>query len=136
MGEANEDNRRQNKLIYPKLSYLIVGIAFDVHNEIGRFGREKQYCDLLEMKFKKQNLNFKRELNIGNTGNRLDFLINDKIILEIKAKDKIEKDDYFQLQRYLQRTGYLLGYLINFRCRYLSPKRIVKIETDVRKRFQ
>ena len=41
-------NNKKEKLIYPELSYKIVGILFHVHNQLGRFAREKQYRDLIE----------------------------------------------------------------------------------------
>jgi len=39
---------KNNKLIYPELSYLINGILFAVHNEIGQYAREKQYSDYID----------------------------------------------------------------------------------------
>lgn len=47
----------------------------------------------------------------------------------------ILRDDYYQLQRYLQSTQKKLGLLVNFRYRYLKPLRIVKIDTDMRTKF-
>ena len=44
------DTNNANKLIYPKLSYVVTGICFDVHNELERYSREKQYGDLIERK--------------------------------------------------------------------------------------
>jgi GxxExxY protein len=123
------------KLIYQELSYKIVGIFYDVHNELGRYSREKQYCDEIENKLNKFKIFYKREDVILNKGNRLDFLIDNKIILEAKAKDMIVKDDYFQVQRYLQSSSIKLGLLINFRSMYLRPKRIIRIETDNKLKF-
>ena len=92
----------QTKLIYPELSYIITGMLFKVHNEIGRYGREIQYGNLLAKIFDQEKINYKREFIVIGTGNIVDFFVEDKIILELKAKDYINKDDYYQLQRYLQ----------------------------------
>ena len=131
---ANDTNKEQ-KLIYPELSYLITGICFNVHNQLGRFSREKQYCDLIEAKLIELKIPYQREYSVTDTGNRVDFLIDNKIVLEIKAKSLILKEDYYQLQRYLQTVGKKLGLLINFGNRYLKPLRIIRIDTDVRNRF-
>ncbi|NMB92499.1 MAG: GxxExxY protein [Parcubacteria group bacterium] len=125
-----------DKIIYKDLSFKISGVCFAVHNKIGRYGREKQYCDLLEQEFKKLNIPYIREFNITNTGNQLDFLIDNKIVLEIKAKSLITRDDYYQVQRYLQCSGYKLGLLVNFRNRYLKPIRIVRIDTIHKSEFK
>ncbi len=134
---TNSTNNKgiKNKLIYPELSYLLTGICFEIHNKLGRFSREKQYCQALEEKFNELKIPFERELRVRNTANILDFLIDNKIILEIKAKQAILKDDYYQLQRYLQALNIKLGLLINFRNRYLKPVRVVKIDTDARNKF-
>jgi len=42
-------------LLYPKLSYLVVGFCFDAHNKLGRFAREKQYGDYIEGRLKLVN---------------------------------------------------------------------------------
>lgn len=132
---TNYTNNKSGKLIYPELSYLITGICFDTHNKLGRYAREKQYCDFIETKLKELKIPFKREYVVKDTGNRVDFLIDDKIILEIKAKRFILREDYYQLQRYLQILNIRLGLLINFRNRYLKPLRIIKIDTDAKSKF-
>lgn len=116
-------------LIYPKLSYKITGILFKVHNKLGRYYKEKQYCDLIVELLSKENIRFEREKkfpiseNIG--GNQVDFLIENKILLECKTKPFITKEDYYQILRYLRASGKKLGLLVNFRNKYLRPKRIV-----------
>ncbi|MEK7077205.1 MAG: GxxExxY protein [Patescibacteria group bacterium] len=131
---ANDTNNT-NKIIYPELSYTVNGLCFSVHNDLGRYAREKQYGDAIEKKLKEIKLPHRRELVIHGTGNILDFLIENKIILEIKAKRMITKEDYFQVQRYLQMSGIKLGLVVNFRDRYLKPIRIVKIDTSAKYRF-
>lgn len=132
---ANDTNNTNNKLIYPELSYMITGVCFDVHNTVGRYAKEKQYGDEIEKRFGELNIIYKRELRIGDRGNIIDFFIDNKIILEIKAKRIITKEDYFQLQRYLQDANVKLGLLINFRSPYIKPLRIIRIDTDKKKDY-
>lgn len=119
-------------IIYPELSYVVVGILFSVHNQLGQYAREKQYCDLIELKFKEIGMPYKRECRIGESNNIVDFIIDNKIILEVKAKRLTTKEDYFQTQRYLQETNIKLALLINFRSKYIKPKRIVRIENKLK----
>lgn len=132
--DTNYTNK--TKLIHPKLSYILTGIFFDIHNHLGRYSREKQYADVLEKRLQELKIPFKREFKILNTGNKVDFLIDEKIIVEIKAKRLILKEDYYQVQRYLQSSGVKLGLIVNFRNRYLKPIRIIKIDTPKRKKYQ
>jgi len=123
----------KTNIIYPELSYVVVGILFSVHNQLGQYAREKQYCDLIELKFKEISMPYKRECRIGESNNIVDFIINNKIILEVKAKRLITKEDYFQTQRYLQEANTKLALLINFRSKYIKPTRVVRIENKLKK---
>ncbi|MFY9461838.1 MAG: GxxExxY protein [Candidatus Sungiibacteriota bacterium] len=139
---ANDANYMQmpqivNKgnVIYPELSYRIQGILFKVHNSLGRFRNEKQYADALEEEFKKEGIVFEREksLPVSFQGekerrNKIDFLIENEVILEIKAKRIIERQDYFQLKRYLASMNKKLGLLVNFQQKYLAPRRVLNSE--------
>ena len=115
-----------NKILYKELSYKLNGLLFNVHNKLGRFSREKQYGDELEVLLKNSDLAYKREFTVSD-GNRVDFLIDDKIILDVKAKRLVLKDDYYQILRYLQSSGLKLGLIVNFRNTYLKPKRIINL---------
>lgn len=125
----------KGRLIYPKLSYILVGVCFATHNELGPYAREKQYAYLIEKKLKETNIPFKRELKISDSGNIVDFLVDNKIILEIKVKRILTKDDYFQLQRYLQESRVKLGLLVNFRNKYIKPVRVIRIDTTSKREF-
>ena len=129
------DRNKMEKLIYPELSYMLTGVCFDAHNSIGRFGREKQYCDFIDTKLKELKIPFIRECVDTLTNNRFDFLIDGKIVLETKAKRFLTREDYYQLQRYLQASQKKLGLLVNFQNRYIKPMRVVRIDTDAKDRF-
>ena len=112
------------QLIQKELSYKLIGLFYKVHKELGRFCRERQYGDLLEKYIQEVNIPYQREIEISE-GNRVDFQIEKKILIDIKAKPFITKEDYRQMQRYLQSTQIVLGMIINFRNFYLKPKRIL-----------
>ncbi len=122
-------------IIHPKLSYQINGILFAVHNDLGSYCNEKQYGDCIERYLKKENLKYEREKVLPPAfkgeawgRNRLDFYIEGVeggIILEVKIKRAITKGDYYQVRRYLAAMNLKLGILVNFRGKYIAPKRIL-----------
>lgn len=122
----------KQELIYKELSYSINGALFDVQNELGRYCSEKQYGDLLEIKLKERNLNFEREKFLPESfegeksnRNRIDFIVNDSIIIELKVKRVIERADFYQVKRYLTAFNKRLGLIVNFREKFLQPKRVI-----------
>ena len=84
-----------------------------MHNKIGRYAKEKTYGDALAFAFKERGIVFQREYLVTSTNERIDFLVNDEIIIEIKAKTVILKTDYYQTQRYLHALNKKLALLIN-----------------------
>ncbi len=119
-----------NKFVLGELSYKITGICFKVHSSLGRFCREKQYSDKLEEVLRENKVIYKREFEIGKLvesplGNKADFILEDKIILDVKAKKFITKEDYYQMQRYLRASNLELGLIVNFRNTFLKPKRVL-----------
>lgn len=122
----------KREIVHADLSYKINGILFAVHNELGRYRNEKQYADSIEKYLKEFHILYEREkiLPVSFYGertarSRIDFLIDNKIVLEIKAKRFLEKVDYYQMMRYLSSLQKRLGILVNFHQKYLVPKRIL-----------
>ena len=103
-----------------------------MHNKLGRFRKEKEYADALEIVFKESKIPYEREFRIDNeildqkfSLYRFDFIVDDKLIIELKSRAIVSKDDYYQFKRYLQAKKLKLGLLVNFRDKYLKPKRIL-----------
>ena|SRR3989344_4070149 len=123
------------EIIHKDLSYKINGLLFKVHNNLGRFCKEKQYSDAFENLLKEESIAYRREVAIpielieNQFTNRADFIIGDKVVLEFKAKPLILKDDFYQTQKYLQASGHKLGMIVNFRNKYLKPIRIIRINS-------
>ncbi len=128
---ANDTNKKP-EIIYSELSYQVTGFLFEVHNTLGRYAKERQYGDALESLLAKSNLKYEREKALpvelveNLRTNLADFVVDGKIVLEIKAKDVVLKEDYFQIQRYLQAGNYKLGLVVNFRSKYLRPIRVIR----------
>ena len=85
---------------------------------------------MIEELFKAKKIKYIREvpinaLNNSLKGNIADFLIEDKIILDVKAKKFITKEDYYQILRYIKNANLELGLIVNFRNTYLKAKRIL-----------
>jgi len=125
------------KPIYGELSYLVTGLLFNVQNELRRFCNEQQYCDAIERDLRKEGISFEREKRLPPSfegevegRNKIDFLIDGKIVLEVKAKRMIVREDYYQVKRYLTALNKKLGLLVNFRDKLLRPKRILNSRAD------
>ena len=86
------------EIFYPEFSYKIIGILFNVHRQLGSRYQEKYF---------------------------LDFLVEDKIIVETKTVNNFSKNDIKQVLGYLYAKNLKLGILVNFRANSLEYKRIL-----------
>ncbi|ACB73363.1 GxxExxY protein [Opitutus terrae] len=111
-----------SELIYPDESYAIVGAAFEVYNEKGCGFLEPIYHDCMELELGLRSIPFVHEpsLALSYKGMPLkhtyspDFTCWHKIVLELKACEKLTDEHVAQVQNYLHATGYQLGLLVNF----------------------
>lgn len=120
------------KIVLPKLSYEIMGILFKVHNGLGPTFLEKYYQRAVEKELKKAELSYQCEFAIellydGESIGRyfLDFVIEDKVVLELKAKRSYHPKFFKQVLAYLRSSGLPLAILANFRSERLDYKRII-----------
>lgn len=121
--------------MYKELSYVIRGLLFQVHNELGQYRNEKQYGDAFAAKLNVTNIKYEREKILPKSfvgeksgRNRVDFIVEDKIIVELKCVHFLSKDDYFQCQRYLVSKNLDLALLVNFRPKFLRVQRVLNHE--------
>ncbi len=122
-----------NNLVYKDEVYKIISCCFEVHNTLGKGLLEAVYKDALMVEFKLKGIDFEREkkYKINYKGITLphsylaDFVIEDKIILEIKAQNGLAEDHYKQIINYLALSKCKLGLLVNFCENKLIFKRIV-----------
>ena len=122
-----------NSLIYKDESYKIIGICMDVHNNLGPGFLEIVYKDALEYEFKKAGIPYEREkeYKVHYKGIILphkfyaDFVVFDKIILEVKAVSGIIDEFIAQSINYLRVSENKLALLVNFGEPSLYSKRII-----------
>ncbi len=120
-------------LIHKEESYKIIGICMEVHNNLGAGFLEIVYKDALEYEFKKAGILYQREkqYTINYKGIILphkfyaDFVVFDKIILEVKAIKSIASEHIAQAINYLKVSENKLALIVNFGEIRLYSKRIV-----------
>lgn len=130
----NKIRLKREDLLHPELSYQIIGILFEVYNNLGYGYQEKYYQKAIGSQFKEVGLFFKEQapIKINFHDNEigkyyLDFIIDNKVALEIKKDDKFLKANIDQLYAYLKATGLKLGILANFTKKGIQFKRILNL---------
>lgn len=120
------------QFLHKDLTYKIRGAIFEVYNKLGNGHKENIYGKALEEEFKIKGIKFEKEKSIPLKYNgknigiyRPDFIIEDKVILEIKSIPFMGKVEEKQIWSYLKGSDYNLALLINFGGKDLIIKRIV-----------
>ena len=117
-----------DKYLYKDLTETIIDMAIEVHKELGPGLLENAYKQCLAYELKKAKLNFQLEVNCPiiykevqiSCGFRIDLLVEDKIVIELKCVDKIIPIHEAQLLTDLKLLKKELGLIINFNEVYLK----------------
>ena len=105
-----------------QISYQTRGAIFDVYNELGPGLLESVYEEAMVFELKKRGLSIQRQLEVPilykgeklSTDLRLDLLVEDSVIVELKSVSELQDVHYKQLLTYLKLTKKKLGILVNF----------------------
>jgi GxxExxY protein len=114
-------------------TYVLNGIAMEIHRILGRGFLEIVYKDALEFELKKRGIHFKREKEYRIEYKEImlphkffaDFVVHDEIIVEIKAQSGIVDEHYAQVLNYLAVSKCKIGLIYNFAEPSLVIKRVI-----------
>ena len=117
------------------ISFIIRGCSFKVHNKLGPGLLESVYERALSKELLKAGMTVKNQVGISmsyddicfDCGFRLDIIVNNLVIIEVKSVDTLIKIHYKQLLTYLKLTEKKLGILINFNSVSLDKNSLVRI---------
>jgi len=133
----NDNIQVKDKLLYRDLSYQVIGAAMEVHKNLGSGFLEAVYEQALAYEFDLQGIRYKEQhpLPVDYKGIRVgdyfaDFVVEDKIVVEIKSISKLNSSHEAQAHHYLASTGLELAILINFGAQSLEYKRIVRSKIE------
>jgi GxxExxY protein len=121
-----------SKLLYPELSYKIIGLAMEVHSTLGPGFLEKVYQNAMMVILREHGIPAEQEvpLKVPFHGHivgdyRADIFVDNKIIIEAKTVKAISVADKAQAINYLKATGITLSILLNFANEKLQYQRVV-----------
>ncbi|OGF26699.1 hypothetical protein A2242_01885 [Candidatus Falkowbacteria bacterium RIFOXYA2_FULL_47_9] len=122
-------------VVYPQLSYKIVGVLFEVYNKFGYGYKEKTYEKMISRYFADVAIPFATQVPYHLRINGeiigkyyLDFLVENRIILEIKQGNYFAKQNINQVNSYLKVTGLQLAILANFTPHGIKFMRLLNIK--------
>jgi len=128
---------KRDDLIYADLCYEIVGCAYDVYNSLGTGLKESTYQKAMAISLRNKNRLIEEQIpfEIKYAGKSIgrryfDFLIDEKIIVEIKKGGKYSKSYIDQVVEYLNISGLKLAILIDFGKEKVIFKRLVNLRTE------
>ncbi|MBT3412982.1 MAG: GxxExxY protein [Candidatus Jacksonbacteria bacterium] len=116
----------------PKLTHAVIGCAYQVYNTLGTGYREAYYQRALAEEFLHKSISFRREVKTPLYYHKkiigqyfIDFIVENKLVIELKAHDSVRNKDLAQILGYLKRTQLTLGLLLLFGSDGVVVKRVI-----------
>jgi len=120
------------KVLYPELSYEIMGSAFDVFNKTGFGMPEKYYQKAFAIELEKRKIVYEKEKNVDVEYDNeiigkyfLDFVVDNKVVIELKVRSRFGYVHIKQALKYLKMGNYKLAILIYFTNDGVKYKRVL-----------
>lgn len=110
-----------------RIAYTVIGLAIEVHRQLGPGLLESAYQECLFYEIEKEGLKVQQEVLLPivykeiilNHGYKIDLLVEDKLVLELKTVENFTSVHYAQILTYLKLGNYPLGLLINYNSKIL-----------------
>ena len=110
------------------ISYTVIGLAIEVHRQLGPGLLESAYQECLFYEIKKAGLKVEKEITLPiiykeirlDHGYRIDLLVEDKLVVEIKTVENYTSVHFAQILTYLKLGNYPLGLLMNYNSKILK----------------
>ena len=130
---TNINNNHSRNILYKELSYKLQGIFFKIRNDLGSGHKESIYQNALAKELEKNKIIFQKEYPVkiySKEGYFLglykpDFVIENKIIIEVKAKGFLSKQERTVIYDYLKNSEFEIAYIVNFGSKKLFFKRYI-----------
>ena len=123
-------------LLYPELSYQVVGCTYEVFNEIGGGHKEKAYQNAMQISLTSKNIKFSEQLYFpvlfkGQVIEKgyFDLFVDEKIIVELKSLGRFTKGHIDQVINYLNNSGIKLALLISFGQDEVRVKKLINFKS-------
>ncbi len=130
--EMKQPEIRKKDLLHPELSYQIVGCAFEIFKSVGYGHPEKIYQKAMTILFNERNIPYKEQVYVPFKiidRKFLDFVVDEKIIIELKKDFHFSKTHIDQVVGYLKYSKLKLAILVNFGKEGVTFKRVIN-ETE------
>ncbi|MFH0888347.1 MAG: GxxExxY protein [Planctomycetota bacterium] len=124
---------KNDEFLYKDLTYKVIGIAMEIHRELQSGFLEAVYEEVMRKELEKAKIPFENQVKVDiyykeeklDKQYQADFIIDKKVLVELKGINKITDIERAQVINYLKATGLKVGLIINFGSKSLEWERII-----------